>query len=314
MKRRKSRIEEVETEEDMSKISFRVHSSAALNVDPLRTPTEEISNQKSQKSMAIASAGLRQAMDRRTRATYSVRSFSADVELESDRSSSIPTTLRRQGSGGSTTFDPALFSSSAARSSLPRHEKLVSPALSAPSYPSMTTPAEPTNTLSSADAPSGTLVAKNVLDNGLSENRGGDDSENACKRMLRFQASSRKSAPSSNRPCCTNATPKVETAPVCPAKKDKVRTGRGGSRGDGDLAQEKGARGNCSVSGEDMHERKQSPLAATWQHDLDAFMNGPEQVVRHSDLHLPEKLMELMEERDRAVQLCLQVFLDVEYS
>lgn len=261
--------------------------------------------------MAMVSAGLRQAMDQRTRATYVVRSSFA-VQSESARSSSVPAVLRHQGSSDKTKFDPALVSSSAARSSIPRHETLISSsmptgtALSASSLSKTVTAEELTGSRSTGDAPSRTLVAEDAVDNGRSENGRGD--EEASKLAPNVQVSSRKSASSANRSRSANANPKVETAPVRRAKQDQARAGKG-SRGGGDVARKNGGGGEkCCVSDEGVHEGKQGSLAVTSEQTLDSSIDGPEQRVQHSDLCLPEKLMELMEDRDRAVQLCLQVF------
>lgn len=262
----------------------------------------------------MASAGLRQAMDRRTRATYGLKS-SLSVQSENlPRPLSVPAALRLQGSGEhAVRLDTISSPSSSMRSSAdPRHEELVSP----------TAPKDQT----SSESPSQTMTAqenRSGMMSGAARREGARDSNGYHEGEKNDQES--PEATLSSGTSRSKAAPSLSSSTYClhdhtPREVLHKRGGEvAGSRLTGNdtvidkntetLRNKKdtGVKSSASTQGVEGGVTNE-PLDPGRGGLLHASMLGRGQGGQEdSDLCLPEKLVELMEDRDRAVQLCLQV-------
>lgn len=263
--------------------------------------------------MAMTSAGLRQAMDRRTRATYGLKSSLAVQSENLPRPVSVPAALGLQGSDDHAIRLDAISSPpSSTRSSVdPRHGALVSPTALRDRTPSES----PSQTMTAQENHNGRSGAAQREDarisNGCHEVEGSDQEPSEATLSLKTSRS-KATPPPSNSAYCLND----KTAREARQKREGVVEGRSFTENDTVIDQ----------NAETVHNRKDTEVksSASAQGLQGKVTNEPldpgggglprapmigrgQRGQEDSDLCLPAKLVELMEDRDRAVQLCLQV-------
>lgn len=229
--------------------------------------------------MAVASIGLRPTIDRRTQATHSLRS--APALSGSPRSSSVPAAARQERD-----LDTILplhgFGNDGTATTLPA-------GLALPT----------TNTRTAARS--------------LSPARLGTHLERVERRFLARAADNRNarqadveqadiSTESSISPLVPKAPPTTPTATVRQRAEDDIKTRRAGAQDGTDISDDSLGGGQ---SGQAPSARASRSNPGKKMEDMGLFTERAK--APSSGLGMPGKLMELIEDRDRAVQLCLQV-------